>query len=108
MATGAFDDREYYEEALRFADGFFTMRLPQRCVGVHLLFLGGWSHVALTTFFRSTWSRIYSLVFLDSDGGPDVEYAFFFFAREPFRDFCCHAHAMDELVLSLEIDRQAP
>src|SRR5205085_1354937 len=92
MASGDFDDREYFEEALRFADEFYKSVLPQRCAGVHLLFLDGWSHVALTTFFKATWSRVYSLVFPDPMGGADIEYSFFFFARERFRDFCRRAY----------------
>lgn len=103
MTSGDFDNREYFEEALRFADEFFRLALPQSCVGVHLLFLDGWSHVALTTFFKATWSRVYSVVFPDPKGGADIEYSFFFFARERFRDFCRHAHVMDDLVLSLQI-----
>ena len=104
MPMGAFDDREYYEEALKFADEFYKNQLPQRCVGVHLFFLDGWSHVALTSFFqeKGTWARVYSLVFPSTDGGADIEFAFFFFMREPFRHFCRRAHLMDELVASLQ------
>jgi hypothetical protein len=103
METGKFDDREYYEEAVKFAQLFYKNHLPQKLRGIHLLHLAGWSHPALTTFVTGTWSRMYSLVFPSQDGGSDLEYAFFFFAREPFRDFCRHAHAMDKLVLSLEV-----
>jgi hypothetical protein len=102
LQAGAFDDRTYYEEALAFADAFFRTRGRQRCVGVHLLFLDGWSHVALTTFGAGTWSRVYSLVFPGAGDAPDTEFAFFFFCREPFDHFCRHAYLMDELVLSLQ------
>jgi len=61
LPVGAFDDREYYEEALRFADFFFRTQVRQRCIGVHLLFLDGWSHVAVTTCTQS-----YSQVTMES------------------------------------------
>ncbi len=102
MPMGLSDDRAYYEEALRFADMFYKIHLPQRCVGVHLLFLNEWSHVALTTFFRGTWSRMYSLVFPGTDGGVDYEFTFFFFCQGPFRRFCHHAYLMDNLVMSFQ------
>lgn len=105
MLKGAFDDRKYYEDALEFADMFFNNELPQRCVGAHLFFLGGWSQVAFTTFHlkNTVWSRMYSLVFPGVGGREDIEFAFFFFMREPFRHFCHRAYLMDELVMSLEL-----
>jgi hypothetical protein len=100
---GQYDDRHYYEEALQFANVFFKKHLIQKLVGVHLLFLGGWSQVAFTTFFGNAWTRMYSIVIPQAYGKQDIEYTFYFYCREPFKDFCQNAYVMDELVSSLKI-----
>lgn len=104
IAIGTLDDRRYYEEALRFADAFFRSVWQQKMVGVHLIFAGGFSHMALTTLFKAgIWSRIYSVV-LPFPGEPaDVEFAFFFF-KGSFRQFCENAYRMDRMVESIRWD----
>ncbi len=99
---GTQDDRAYYYDALKFADVFYRTYWKQPCVGVHLLFVQDSSQVALTTLFQSgVWSRLYSVVVPHPDSGVDIEFAFFFFFKGNFQEFCRHAYGMDRLVQSL-------
>ena len=102
VAIGTLDDRAYYEEALKFADRFFKSIWQQKLVGVHLLFAAGFSHMALTTLFKpGIWSRLYSVVLPYPGEATDVEFAFFFFFKGNFKEFCANANRMDRVVESI-------
>ncbi|MBU1712409.1 MAG: toll/interleukin-1 receptor domain-containing protein [Proteobacteria bacterium] len=125
LKIGTNDDREYYDEALKFARHYYGKIWKQNCMGVHLLFLEGFSHPAFTTLARSgitvvmgnaVWSRLYSVVLKGRwRWSSEKEFAFFFFFRGDLASFLRSAHIMDRLVLSFkrkvqhmspEVDRQ--
>jgi hypothetical protein len=117
IAIGSASDREYYEDALRFARFFHQDILGQHCAGVHLLFAEGLSHPAFTTIQRHSglatlmgrqvWMRLYSVVLKGAfRRSRDIEFAFFFFARGNLESFLQTAHIMDRLVLSFR--RESP
>jgi hypothetical protein len=102
VGQGTLDDRAYYEEALKFADGFYKSIWHQKLVGVHLLFVLGFSHMALTTLFKpGIWARLYSVVLPFPGGTNDIEFTFFFFFKGTFKKFCRYAGYMDALVESI-------
>lgn len=110
IAMGSGSDREYYEEALKFASFFYGSIHAQHCAGVHLLFSEGVSHPAFTTIKRDrlaivtgqqVWMRLYSVVLAGRyRWNRDVEFAFFFFVKGNLQNFLQAAHIMDRLVLS--------
>ena len=111
IAIGAGSDREYYEEALKFASSFYRHFQGHHCIGVHLLFSEGVSHPAFTTIKRDAghafimgqeiWMRLYSIVLKGvRSRSRDIEFAFFFFVRGNLQSFLQAAHIMDRLVLS--------
>jgi hypothetical protein len=110
LRIGSSDDRDYYEEALKFAAHFFGNTWKQQCLGVHLIFVEDLSHPAFTTLARSgmavimgnpVWSRLYSVVLKGRwEQSRDLEFAFFFFFRGDLKSFLRSAHVMDRLVLS--------
>jgi hypothetical protein len=98
-------DWQYYEEAIDFARIFYGKHWKQKCVGVHALFRDDldFRHNAFTTKFGpGTWARLYSVVLPDPNSHQDIEFAFFFFFRGKFTEFCRYAHYMDKVVQSLE------
>lgn len=100
LGEGYKSDREYYDNAITFAEYSLEKRFKQECLGVHLLFMHNYSHNVFTTYWSKTWSRLYSIVLPDLDG-EDAEFTFIFFYRESFADFCRYAHYMDKIVQSL-------
>jgi len=104
------DDRQYYRYAMDFAKHFylkrFWWRLFEQPVGLHLLFLAGYSHMAITskTIF-GMWTRRYSVVLPSPRGRSGVEFAFIFFFRGTFEVFARNAHLVDAIVSSLELQR---
>lgn len=95
------DERETFDVAARFARSFLGAQ-RQDCVGVHLLFLGGFSHLVLTYWLQGQWARRYAVVLPGPDAGQTSEFAFAFGFEGRFPEYCRAAHAMDQLVLSLE------
>ncbi len=104
------DDRQYYRHALDFANYFylkrFWWRLFERPVGLHLLFLADYSHMAITskTIF-GMWTRRYSVIFPSPKGRSGLEFAFIFFFRGTFEAFAGSVHLVDVLVSSLELQQ---
>lgn len=94
------DERKSYNENIKFANDYFRSS-GTRCVGVHLVFLAGYSHLALTYFYHGAWTRRYSIVLPDPSGDDGIELAFTFRFGGPFSEYCRHVHLMDRLVSSL-------
>jgi len=113
VRIGTSDDREYYEEALKFADAFLTRLRSHKCIGVHLIFSCGLSHPAFTStdtsagilMGRQRWVRMYSIVLPGRwRWSKDVEFGFFFYFRGSLKSFLESAHIMDRLVLSFRLE----
>jgi hypothetical protein len=103
--VGIIDDREYYNNIVLFAEKYFGRTWKQKCAGVHLFLLHGYSHAAFTTrYARGVWLRTYSVVLPYDEDEWDLEFAFFLSALSDYADFCRVAINMDELVGSLEWD----
>lgn len=100
-------DRQCYKYAIDFAKHYFYKRWWWRCVerpvGLHLFFSHGFSHIGFTAKnWFGVWTRRYSVIVRHPKTGKPLEFAFIFFFRGPFNEFCRHAYLMDELVESLE------
>lgn len=87
---------------LEMTDRISTRRETTNCLGMHLLFMHGYSQNVFAAYKSRTWSRLYSVVLPDPNSYEDIEFAFFFFCRESFTDFCRYAHYMDKVVQSLD------
>jgi len=102
------DDRQAYRYAIDFAKHYFFRRwwwrFVERPVGLHLFFSHGLSHIGFTakTWF-SFWTRRYSVILWHPKTHAPLEFAFVFFFRGPFAEFCRQAYLMDQLVESLRL-----
>ncbi len=94
------DDRENYEYGVQFARVHFAA-FPGQCIGVHLFFLHGLSHIALTTRSTMGFIRTYSVIIPLPGTSQYVEFLFDFYLRSPFEVFCQNTHWMDRVVQSL-------
>ena len=97
------DDRQNYEYGIQFARVHYA-QLPMQCIGLHLFFLHGLSHIALTARGSLGWCRTYSVITPMQGTGQQVEFLFDFYMRSPFEEFCRHAHQMERIVQSLAWD----
>ncbi len=102
------DDRECYKYALEFAEHYFFKRrgwrFIERPIGLHLLFSHGFSHIGFTAKnWFNIWTRRYSVLVSHPQTEKTLEFAFIFFFRGPFDQFCRYAYLMDELVGSLVV-----
>jgi len=95
------DDRQAYERGIEFAERYLG-REGRKCAGVHLFFLHGFSHLALTYWWRNGWTRRYSIILPEPGTGRSMEFAFSFAFFGPFAEYCRRAHHMDRIVNSLE------
>jgi len=73
-----------------------------RISGVHLFFLKGYSHFAVTYSDRMTWRRRYSIMLLQKNTGKAAEFLFTFEFAGSFKQYCQCTRLMDELVSSLK------
>ncbi|HUT95343.1 MAG TPA: HEAT repeat domain-containing protein [Thermoguttaceae bacterium] len=71
------------------------------CRGVHLVFLGGFCHLAVTVNDGDVWARRYHLVLPLSQFEQNLEVSVNFHVRGSFSEFCRRAAQMDEIVASL-------
>jgi hypothetical protein len=94
------DDRENYEYGVQFARDHYSI-FPGECIGVHLFFLHGLSHITLTARSTMGWIRTYSVIIPLPGSGQHVEFLFDFYLRSPFEVFCQNTHWMDSVVQSL-------
>jgi hypothetical protein len=93
------DDRENYEYGVQFARNHYSI-FPGECIGVHLFFLQGLSHITLTARSTMGWIRTYSVILPLPGSGQHVEFLFDFYLRSPFEVFCQNTHWMDSVVQS--------
>jgi len=100
VANDAQDDREAYDRAIDFARRYLG-EVRAKCAGVHLFFLEGYSHLALTYWWRKSWIRRYSVVLPHPVNGESFEFAFACHFFGPFRAACRHAREFDRIVGSL-------
>lgn len=99
------NDRECYDYAIDFAKEFFAKYWQQKDLGVHLSFLLGHSHFAITTRFKPFLiSRRYSIILHSPKLNQILEFAFVFFFRGTFLKFCRYAYLMDSVVGSLNFE----
>jgi hypothetical protein len=94
------DDRECYFKSMEFAK-IYLEDLRSDVAGVHLLFLGGYTHLGLTYRHLGGWLRRYSIVLQQPGTGRDFEFAFVFQWMGPLAEFCLHAHLTEELAQTL-------
>ncbi len=94
------DDRKNYEYGIEFAKAHYA-QIPAQCIGVHLFFSHGLSHIALTARGAFGWCRTYSVIIPISGTKQQVEFLFDFYIQSPFGDFCRCTHHMDRVVQSL-------
>jgi len=95
------DDRELYD-ALREYAKKHMLRLNARIKGVHLLFHGGFSQLALTYQAHGYWTRKYSVTIEHPQLKKPVEFVFTFGYTGPFEGYCLNTHIMDSFVKSLK------
>lgn len=96
------DDRALYEQAVAFAREYVS-EAGAECKGVHLLFVGGYSHLGLTYWRNGLWLRKYSVVIPHPSTQVSTEFAFTWSFAGPFREFCRNAHLMDRVVSSFRL-----
>ena len=101
------DDREMYNELLDYLPRHVG-RLSAKVQGVHLMFHKGLSQMAVTyrmpRRYGGYWTRKHSVVIPGPHGNEPAEFVFTFGFSGPFREYCRHAHLMDELVRTVEWD----
>ncbi|MBZ0321370.1 MAG: toll/interleukin-1 receptor domain-containing protein [Anaerolineae bacterium] len=99
-------DRIFYRTGMQFTKTFVRhLGLAARCVGVHLLYHAGSSHLAFTvdTFMKDQWTRVYSIgIPSQNRHQPDIEVHFTFRFIGTFEEYCQHVHIADALVTTLE------
>ena len=98
--NAALDEREVFDRSVEFASSFLS-RHGHRCVGVHLFFLGGYSHLVVAYWLPRCWARRYSIVLPDPSTGEATEFAFAFGFVGPFREYLLAVPQMDRVVASL-------
>lgn len=101
MAGKYVDDRKCFDQIIEVAR-WILGNLDVDCRGVHLLFSGGFTQIALTYWCHGYWTRRYSVVLPDPKTGITTEFAFTFAFFGPFQNYCLHAHHMDRVVQSLQ------
>lgn len=97
------DDRELYDALREYAKKHMT-RLNAKIRGVHLLFHGGYSQLALTYQLPGYWTRKYSVTVNHPQFGKPVEFVFTFGYTGSFEGYCLNTHLMDSFVKSLKWD----
>ena len=106
------DDRVMYDELMRYAAGYMERLQGKiratgrgagrtRVVGVHLLFCGGYSQLALTYHNGMFWSRKVSIVLRNPVTSEIAEFAFTFGCPRPYPEYLRHTAEMDRVATSL-------
>ncbi|HPS42403.1 MAG TPA: toll/interleukin-1 receptor domain-containing protein [Anaerolineaceae bacterium] len=97
------NDRQLYNFMVDYARRYFEeYHSTWRISGVHLFFLKGYSHFAVTYSDRMTWRRRYSIMLLQKNTGKAAEFLFTFEFAGSFKQYCQCTRLMDELVSSLK------
>ena len=103
------NDRQLYNFMVDYARRYFgEYHSAWRIAGVHLFFLKGYSHFAVTYTNRMTWKRRYSIMLLQNNTGKAAEFLFTFEFAGTFKQYCQCTLLMDELVSSLKWGEESP
>jgi hypothetical protein len=101
------DDRKLYEERREFASWWMgqmvQLGMPLVEEGLHLVWRGARTHVALTHRFQDNWMRKYSLILTNPCLSRPTEVVFTFSVRGDFRFFCSLTPVMDRIVESVNV-----
>lgn len=105
--NGKLNDRDYYNNLLKYARKYFWKHMPATPIGVHLFFHDGKGQLALTYWVkkgRPYWSRKFSVIAKPPNCSYPVEVAFTFGfkGQVSYADFCRYACVMEETVKSLQ------
>jgi tetratricopeptide (TPR) repeat protein len=95
------DDRALYDQMCSYAEGYFADAAPAEPQGVHLFFLDGASHFAVTYRRGAHWKRRYSVMLVEPQTYKAAEFVFTFQFDGTFRQYCLLAQTMDAVVKSL-------
>ncbi len=95
------NDRELYKYLIKFAPRHIG-RFNAKTRGLHLLFHGGFSQMALTYWMKSYWTRKYSVIIPNQTSKEMAEFVFTFGFLGSFKDYCGNTHVMDHFVKSLQ------
>lgn len=81
----------------------FSWWMYRGVCGIHVFHHDNRDHIAVTYRTRGArWTRKYSLLIPDPNGGSDFEFVFTGGCSGSFEDFCLYAHRLDEYVLSFQ------
>lgn len=94
------DNRAMYHALMAYLPRHLG-RLRADLRGLHLLFHGGLSQMAVTYTMKGYWTRKYSIILPHPSGEGAAEFVFTFGFVGPFQEYCHHARLMDALVTSL-------
>lgn len=109
FSLGNKNDRQLYNYMVDYARHYFEeYHSTWRISGVHLFFLKGYSHFAVTYTDRMTWRRRYSVMLLQNQTGKAAEFLFTFEFAGSFKQYCQCTRLMDELVSSLKWGEDSP
>ena len=95
------DDRLVLDQMREYALRYFTEVNPAPAAGVHLYFLNGAAHLALTYSHGRFWKRRYSMILARPVTGRVAEFLFTFQFEGDFAEYCRHVEIMDSVVASL-------
>jgi hypothetical protein len=96
------DDRGVYRQLMEYLPTHLRRLWFSKLRGLHLVFHGGFSQIAMTYRWGGYWTRKYSVIVPHPTAPLDTEFVFTFGFKGPFREFCRRAYLMDRLVGSLE------
>ncbi len=97
------NDRKLYDFMVDFANRYFRNYHANWIItGVHLFFLQGTSHFAVSYSDRMLWKRRYSIMLPQRSTGRAAEFLFTFEYAGPFKKYCQVTPIMDDLVKSLK------
>lgn len=97
------NERAIYNEICDYANHYFRdLKTGYRIVGVHLLYIEGISHFAVTYYDGKYWKRRYSIMLVHSKTYNAAEFVFTFQFSGPFKQYCRYVELMDDLVMALK------
>ena len=96
------NDRDLYNEICDYANHYFSQLKPgSKVAGVHLLFMEGISHFAVTYHDGTFWKRRYSLMLSHPTTNRIAEFVFTFQFPGSYKQYCRYVELMDNLVQTL-------
>jgi hypothetical protein len=101
------NDRDLYNELCDYANHYFRhLKQGSKVVGVHLFFLDGISHFAVTYHDGKFWKRRYSIMLSHPRTYSLAEFVFTFQISGSFKQYCRNVELMDNLVSTLKWGEQ--